>query len=217
MPPSLFAQDHYDPYTMSIKNFLRNGNISTFVSIDHPPAPQGLDYTNWLLFPSLLGGSYPFTQDIKKLNDLGFNYIIDLTQAPSQEPYFNDRKTYADETDDSKVNNYPNITIKKFPIRDVNVPDDKTKTYEFCRDIYDLLIAGNKIYLHCIGGRGRTSIIAGVILYFYQFSYEEVLIWLNASYMSRRNKGSLGEVKIPESLSQFIFLEDMYDNFFKKT
>jgi len=35
--------------------------------------------------------------------------------------------------------------------------------------------------------------------------------------MSRRNKGSLGEVKVPESDSQFKFLKDMYDNFFKKT
>ena len=217
MPPSLFAQDHYDPYTMSIKNFLRNGNISTFVSIDHPPAPQGLDYTNWLLFPSLLGGSYPFPQDLEILNDLGFNYIIDLTQEPSDEQFWKDRKTYADEPDASKVKSFQHITIKKFSIPDVSVPDDKTKTYEFCRDIYDLLIAGNKIYLHCIGGRGRTSIIAGVILYFYQFSYDEVLNWLNASYLSRRNKGLLGEVKVPESLSQFIFLEDMYDIFFKKT
>jgi hypothetical protein len=213
MPPSLFAQDHYDPYTMSLKNFLRNGNISTFVSIDHPPAPQELDYTNWLLFPSLLGGSYPFPQDLKILNDLGFNYIIDLTQEPSQEPFFQNRKTYADKTK-TKVEAFSNITIKKFPIPDVNVPDDKTKTYYFCRDIYDLLIAGKKIYLHCIGGRGRTSIIAGVILYFYQFSYDEVLSWLNASYMSRRNKGKFGQVKVPESDSQFKFLKDMYDNFY---
>lgn len=216
MPPSLFAQDHYDPYTMSIKNFLRNGNISTFVSIDHPPAPQGLDYTNWLLFPSLLGGSYPFPQDLKILNDLGFDYIIDLTQDRDLE-IFNNRIPYADKTDASKVNNYPNIQIISFPILDVNVPDDTNKTYKFCRDIYDLLIAGKKIYLHCIGGRGRTSIIAGVILYFYQFSYDEVLIWLNASYMSRRNKGNMGKVEVPESLPQFMFLKDMYDNFFKKT
>ena len=196
---------------MSIKNFLRNGTFSTFISIDHPPAPEKLNYTNWLLFPSLLGGSYPYPDDIKKLNDLGFNYIINLTQKPEDEPYFQDRKPYPDENFETE---FPNIKIKYFRIKDVDVPKNNKDTYKFCRDIYDLLIAGNKIYLHCIGGRGRTSIIAGVILYFYGFSYEEVIKWLRASYKSRRNKGKFPTSPIPETPQQEQFLKTMYSTYF---
>lgn len=195
---------------MSIKNFLRNGTFSTFISIDHPPAPEKLDYTNWLLFPSLLGGSYPYPADIIKLNNLGFNYIINLIENGELKG-FPERIPY---TDKKIKTEFPNIKIKYFSIKDVNVPEDNKATYKFCRDIYDLLIAGNKIYLHCIGGRGRTSIIAGVILYFYGFSYEEVIEWLKASYISRRNKGKFPTSPIPETPLQKEFLKTMYSTYF---
>ena len=52
-------------------------------------------------------------------------------------------------------------THHRFPIRDINTPDSPELTTAILDAIDDSMAEGNTVYLHCMGGIGRTGTIVG--------------------------------------------------------
>lgn len=117
----------------------------------------------WVVPGRLLAGEYPaqFDEEVtrKRLDALleaGFDLFIDLTKPNETWPYHRilreEAKVYGVE-----------VTSQRFPIGDFGLP-----TTEQMNSILDAidegLQAGRKIYLHCLGGIGRTGTTVGCYL-----------------------------------------------------
>lgn len=96
-----------------------------------------------------------------------------------------ERKIFEKEMNDKCVNCIFNVTEKKhnidlfdevwFPINDFKVPKDKN---EFIKTINLILLKlknNENIFLHCYGGKGRTSVVLSCLLIMYGFSNKKAL------------------------------------------
>jgi protein-tyrosine phosphatase len=97
-----------------------------------------------------LFGSFPTQTQIRKLEDIGVRYFVNLTHP-----------------DESKITNYTtNYNYISYPIIDRSIPEDNL---DFSRFIYTLcnlisvLKEGEKIYIHCKGGHGRSGLVVACI------------------------------------------------------
>lgn len=129
----------------------------------------------WVVPEKLLAGQYPGGQDdattrrrVQSLIKAGIGTIIDLTMPG--DAIFTYAKALAEEAADYETQ----IERLNFPILDYDVP-----TPEQMKDILDVidekLAAGERVYVHCIGGRGRTGTVVGCYLVRHGASGERAL------------------------------------------
>lgn len=105
-------------------------------------------------------GAYPTQTDIYELENNGFTCFIDLTSRLEK-----------------GINSYITDKMKiKFPIRDNSAPFDTNSFLVFIQYICDLINAREKIYIHCKGGHGRSTLVVVSLMFFmYNMSLEEVM------------------------------------------
>lgn len=115
----------------------------------------------WVVPGRLLAGYYPGDlnrrKQKKKLRALvkaGIDYIIDLT-----EPEEIDGEGYAVELNRMAGH----IERINMPIRDMGIPS-KTEMQRILNLIDLALVTGRTVYVHCMGGRGRTGTVVGCFL-----------------------------------------------------
>jgi hypothetical protein len=129
----------------------------------------------WVVPEKLLAGQYPGGQDdattrrrVQSLIQAGITTIIDLTMPG--DAYFTYYKVLPEEAREYETW----VERVNFPILDYSVP-----TPERMKDILDLidekLAAGERVYVHCIGGRGRTGTVVGCYLVRHGASGEQAL------------------------------------------
>ncbi len=51
-----------------------------------------------------------------------------------------------------------------FPIRDMDIPDDRAAVRALVRKLHDHLGAGRRVVIHCLGGLGRSGTVAACLL-----------------------------------------------------
>lgn len=111
----------------------------------------------WVIENSFLAGGYPYNPGIddpdeflKRLLAVGITAFVDLTEE--------DELTHYD-TVLARLTNQQ-ISYQRFEIQDYSVPE-----LEFMKKIVNhinhLLETGQRIYLHCRGGIGRTGTVLG--------------------------------------------------------
>lgn len=131
----------------------------------------------WWVQPGLLAGEYPGagTPDgaatkLDLLLEAGVDTIIDLTtDNDGLRPYDDDLRSAAVRVDRRHW-------VQRFscPIPDMGVID--TVGYDQIVDVIQMEIAGgHPVYVHCWGGRGRTSTVVGCLLANAGLEYEEVI------------------------------------------
>lgn len=136
----------------------------------------------WVVPGYLLAGEYPIGHDpnqalnrISRILQAGITSFIDLTQI-GEAPLYS-----------MLLNNIPSkdeVNYKHFhqPIKDFSIP-----TVKFMKDTLDLLdeliSAGTKTYIHCLGGIGRTGTVVGCYLVRHGRKPNEALDWL--TYLRR--------------------------------
>lgn len=109
----------------------------------------------------LIAGEYPGSQDpdtaranLRTLIEAGVRTFIDLTEPHELEPY--EQLLYEEA---STLANTPRYL--RLPIRDVSTP----RTTKQMREILDAIDAGldsgDRVYVHCWGGIGRTGTVIG--------------------------------------------------------
>jgi len=135
---------------------------------------------NWLIPGHLMIGGYPasFTGNISQSNEIlkalvqveGINTFVCLNREYGRNGI---HPAYADDTTDAcfgknniKVYNPSFDKSRNFihlPIPDMSVAEKK-RVIEVCENIVERLHRGEKLYVHCSGGHGRSGTIAAISL-----------------------------------------------------
>lgn len=157
----------------------------------------------WVEPDRFLAGEYPGApneerarQRIDALIEAGFDTFIDLTQPNEMLPYERilqeESKLYEVET-----------SYQRFPIGDFGLPSPE-RMNSILDSINKSLQAGQKVYLHCWGGIGRTGTTVGCYLVRRGMKAEEALEQLSAWW--RGVPKSLYHPHSPETLQQMEFV-----------
>jgi predicted NAD-dependent protein-ADP-ribosyltransferase YbiA (DUF1768 family) len=117
-----------------------------------------------------LFGSFPSQATVDMLEEMGIRYFIDLTEVgePNVEPY---------------ITRYNFI---KYPVKDHSYPNDWKTFSQLIIKISDLIKNGNKVYIHCKGGHGRSGILVACILCFMYNLHPNEAIKRTTYYHSKR-------------------------------
>lgn len=117
-----------------------------------------MERCSYFIEEKALFGSFPNDKEVTFLENEGVKYFIDLTE-------YKERNT----------NKYTTNGIYiKYPIKDRSIPTDRISFLRFIIKLTDIikdLKTGEKIYIHCKGGHGRSGIVVAAILAYY-FSLE---------------------------------------------
>lgn len=128
----------------------------------------------WVIPEKFLAGEYPGSTDermmehkIKRLLGIGVNHIIDLTQENEARPYF---PTISEEASQLGID----FTYERRPIIDFYIPNEAEMKETL--DALDQALNNHKVvYVHCMGGIGRTGTVVGCYLVRHGMRAEEAL------------------------------------------
>lgn len=148
---------------------------------------------NPVIKKKLFQGEYPDQDDFQYLiNKEKINIFIDLTN--NGEAITRGLEEYR------KLLNKDTKYIS-FPIIDCKTTDNN-KTLSLCYEILDYLKKGNIIYVHCIGGHGRSGIICSIIYgLYYNIDGHKAMKKIQKKHHSREifNNGKWEFKSIPDS------------------
>lgn len=111
-----------------------------------------MNQASFFIEKKALFGGFPNHNQIEELVDEGVVWFVDLTHRTEK-----NIKVYS-----HLVTNWIN-----FPIKDGQVPENNKNFFIFLlviQMVLESLKPGEKIYLHCRGGHGRSSLVASCIL-----------------------------------------------------
>ena len=134
-----------------------------------------MERSSYFIQDKALFGGYPTQESVDTLEENGVRYFIDLT-CPGEH----------------RITPYETkYEYSQYSIRDHNVPDDWHSFAQFILKTCNLvkkLDPGERIYLHCKGGHGRSGLVVACILcYLYKILPNEALR-LTGEYHSRRKE-----------------------------
>jgi len=162
-----------------------------------------MNQASFFIEKKALFGGYPTHKEIKELKDEGVVWFVDLTAD-------NERNTKA----------YSHLVDNwiSYPIKDRHVPEDKKKFTVFLfiiQMVLESLKPGEKIYLHCRGGHGRSSLVIacflGLIL---RIPPDESLKLVKEYHMLRPNLRSKWLIRWPLSVQQQRFVVNFFGSMY---
>jgi hypothetical protein len=137
-------------------------------SHEPPPLPFGNAY--WVVPGQLMAGGYPGSVDpdetrrkLTRLIDAGIRHVLDLMEAEETESGMGSLRPYADPLHEIAKERGVAVSIGRHPIRDMDIPSPK-RLREILDEIDGAIGAHRPVYLHCLGGIGRTGTVVGCYL-----------------------------------------------------
>ena len=157
----------------------------------------------WLVPGRLLAGEYPGakTKDearrkLRSFLDAGVNFFLDLTEeGEGLEPY-------AQLLEEEAMARDRGVAYRRLPIPFMDVPTTDRMS-EIQQTIEEALDAGRTVYIHCLGGTGRTGTVLGCYLVEHEVSVAEAL----AEIQRRRRWTKDGWNKSTETPAQVDFVK----------
>jgi predicted protein tyrosine phosphatase len=127
----------------------------------NPSVPFPRSY--WVLPGRLPAGEYPGSKDpdeatrkIKNLFESGIRRVINLMEPDETDIAGAPFRPYENILSDSAGEKDAAFSCLRFPIRDVSIPSPDTMA-KILDSIDEGIEAGNTVYVHCLGGIGRTG------------------------------------------------------------
>jgi len=183
-------------------------------------------YSNWVIPGRLMVGRYPFVEpglnrrcdnyekgvaQLKAILRTGIRTFICLQdELPHQKlmyrqvvdgfyPYLEWCRAIAG----------PGVVALHFPIVDLSIPDAEVLN-EFLTDIIERLRNGERMYIHCWGGRGRAGVVSCCLLSkAFKISADEALERVGRAYLTRKD----GAYRSPQTKQQVNFVRSFVANY----
>jgi protein-tyrosine phosphatase len=168
--------------------------------MNNKPIPESY----WVLPGQFLAGEYPGLSDdefgtrrrLTAFLNAGFDTIIDLTCEGERPDYLTVMQEEAG-TYESQIHH------QRFPFPDFNVPTPETMVATL--DAIDAALAEDrKVYLHCLGGIGRTGTTVGCWLVRHGMKPTEALLHLRKLYYSAAQSLLMPHTPETEEQARFI-------------
>lgn len=145
----------------------------------------------WVRPGSLLAGEYPGREPwtearLERFRAAGVAAFFDLTEEGEEPPYYHHVDGWA--------------TWRRFPIRDFSCPSVDEMTAIL--DALDSALGRGAVYVHCLGGSGRTGTVIGCWLVRHGMDCKEAL----ATIAALRRETAYGQRPSPESDEQRDFV-----------
>jgi hypothetical protein len=128
------------------------------------------DRSYWVIPDRLLAAEYPTypyaaldDQRLASLLASGFDYFLDLTLAGEAVAY-------------QQLVTARGATHRRYPIQDMGVPLNRAEMCAILDELDGALALGRRVYLHCVGGIGRTGTVVGCYLVRHGASGTEALL-----------------------------------------
>jgi protein tyrosine phosphatase len=136
----------------------------------------------WVLPNKLLAGEIPSSktettklEKIQGLLNCGISVVINLME-PDEKNFNNEILEDYSKLFHSEANKKnKKIEIYRFPIKDLSIPNESFMI-EILNKIDELISNGEKVYVHCWGGVGRTGTVIGCYLIRHGYSLPEKVI-----------------------------------------
>lgn len=178
---SIFAanKDGWDVPLMSQFTKYLPGDLRTIQdNFEELVFPRKPICNSYMVMDRVYAGEYPRDLDetksmekIKQFERFGITHFVDLTEEGELRPY-------------SQILG-PHMRHIRFPIKDVCVPKSTESVKELVKRIKEILNSnkGNRVYIHCWGGVGRTGVIVGCLLSEqHKYDFEETMRALTQAF-----------------------------------
>jgi predicted NAD-dependent protein-ADP-ribosyltransferase YbiA (DUF1768 family) len=165
-----------------------------------------MDTCSYFIENKALFGSMPNNETIKDLEKIGVKYFIDLTS-----PKENQLSVYQ-----------TRHNILRYPIPDRKHPNDMESFSCFVYRIFHIiknLKEGQKIYIHCKGGHGRSGIVVACLLCLYLKIPPEVALDLTKFYHQQRlsMRDKWRRIGSPQTFAQKMFVKKLFEPLYFNT
>lgn len=127
------------------------------------PAPFARSY--WVLPGIFIAGCYPGARDnvnaeeqLVPIIESGVRTFINLMEEGERDVYGNYFTPYMPVAESIAERMGVTVEMKRFPIADLGVPDDGLME-DILSEIDRSIETDRPVYLHCLGGRGRTGAV----------------------------------------------------------
>ncbi len=124
----------------------------------------------WLVPGQLAAGPYPSSPDsgqarekLRWLVGQGIRAFVDLTEPGEITRSFGPLVPYEGVLQEVAEEAGETVERLSFPIRDMRAPSPET-TVRILDAMDERVAAGTPLYVHCLGGRGRTGVVLGCFL-----------------------------------------------------
>jgi len=124
----------------------------------------------WVISHKLLAGCYPGAEQkeqvLRKLEALvrqGIRHIVNLMESAERDWYGNAVVPYEPFLDEVAARTGHSVTVSRMPIRDTSAPS-REHMRAILDDIDRNICQQKPVYVHCLGGLGRTGTVVGCYL-----------------------------------------------------
>ncbi len=132
--------------------------------------PLPFPHSYWVVEGRLLAGYYPGDLDpneaYRKLHGLlnsGIRHVLNLMEEHERDRFGNPFIPYRGVLEQLARGMGYEITCVRLPIRDLDVPSPSEMS-DILDEIDDALQKNIPVYIHCLGGKGRTGTVVGCYL-----------------------------------------------------
>lgn len=164
----------------------------------------GVPWHTPIILETLMFGRFPFQEEVQELQSYGITHFLNLTQENEEykgmklEPYLADHQVSC-------------------PIVERDIPHDDDAFLKCMSSLRDIILNGGKVYIHCKHGRGRSAMVATILLAVTRnLSYNQAILEINEGHWYGHGQSSHFRNKvIPPHTNQRQFAESFLDRWYE--